>query len=186
MRTNRCRQARESFKRTRARWRGTPRVAPRVAARVARAATSDFGSGGFGRWSLHDLGAVRIRPRAPSPRALRCSGRTSCRSRRLRSPPAWNANRLWPPAPGTRIATVSITATSRVTARTRSRQVSGSFMWYSTPRYSTTSNVPSESRSTVAKSATTGSTLLPSAACAKSKPRRPGRSGSQKSVVSRA
>ena len=42
-----------------------------------------------------------------------------------------------------------------------SRQVSGSFMWYSTPRYSTTSNCPSPSRSTVWKSATTGSTAEP-------------------------
>ena len=90
-----------------------------------------------------------------------------------------------PAFPGTCAATVSITATSRVTARSRSRHVSGSFMWYSTPRYSTMSNVPSVARSTVVKSATTGSTRLSSTRCARSKPRRPGRSARQKSVVSR-
>ena len=86
---------------------------------------------------------------------------------------------------GTWAATVSITATSPVTAFSRSKHVSGSFMWYSTPRYSTMSKVPNVERSTDVKSATTGSTRLPSTRCASSNPRRPGRSERQKSVVSR-
>ena len=99
--------------------------------------------------------------------------------------PAWNCSSTSLSSPCRCTASVSMTATSLVTARTRSRQVSGSFMWYSTPRYSTTSNCPSSSRSTFWKSATTGSTFDPNAAEANSNPRRPGRSGRQKSVSSR-
>ena len=48
--------------------------------------------------------------------------------------PAWNCSSTSLSRPCRCTASVSITATSLVTARTRSRQVSGSFMWYSTPR----------------------------------------------------
>ena len=48
--------------------------------------------------------------------------------------PAWNCSNASWSRPWRCTASVSITATSLVTARTRSRQVSGSFMWYSTPR----------------------------------------------------
>ena len=63
----------------------------------------------------------------------------------------------------------------RVTARSRSRHVSGSFMWYSTPRYSTMSNVPNVARSTVVKSATTGSTRLVEHAVREIEAARPGK-----------
>ena len=48
--------------------------------------------------------------------------------------PAWNCSSTSCSRPLRCTASVSITATSLVTARTRSRQVNGSFMWYSTPR----------------------------------------------------
>ena len=102
----------------------------------------------------------------------------------MNSPPK-NWTRFWPSRPVTATAWVSITATSSVTARSRSRTLSGSFMWYRTPRYKAMSNRPTSSRSTVAKSATIGSTLDARACLAKSKAVRPGSSGSQKSVVSR-
>ena len=69
--------------------------------------------------------------------------------------------------------TVSTTATPPVTLRTAFRYPIGSGAWYSTPRNSTTSNVPpTVSGDTSSTRTVLVSTALPSTSCARSKLRR--------------